>query len=95
MVKSRDFPGSRSSWWGSWSDWRARFLLVGPGPQILVLFAATTIDALVMQSLASVFGIQTHDLSAPALAMRSVVNALSGVVLFAAVDRHSGRERRF
>jgi rod shape-determining protein MreD len=72
-----------------------RFLLVGPGPQILVLFAATTIDALVMQSLASVFGIQTHDLSAPALAMRSVVNALSGVILFAAVDRRIGRDRRF
>jgi rod shape-determining protein MreD len=72
-----------------------RFLLVGPGPQILVLFAATTVDALILQWLASVFGIQTQDLSAPALAVRSVVNALSGVLVFTAVDRRIGRERRF
>jgi rod shape-determining protein MreD len=72
-----------------------RFLLVGPGPQILVLLAATTVDALVLQSLASVFGLRTHELSAAGLAIRSVVNALMGVILFSAIDRRVGRERRW
>src|SRR5207247_5876711 len=33
----------------------ARFLLVGAGPQVLVLFVTTVVDALLMQWLASVF----------------------------------------
>jgi rod shape-determining protein MreD len=71
-----------------------RFLLVGPAPQILVLFAATIIDALITHWLASVFGIRTHELSAAGLAFRGVVNALAGVVLFAVLDRNVGRDGR-
>jgi len=71
-----------------------RFLLVGPGPQILVLFAATIIDAVITHWLASVFGIRTHELSAPGLAFRGVVNALAGVVLFALLDRNLSRDGR-
>ena len=71
-----------------------RFLLVGPGPQILVVFAATILDALVTHSLASVFGIHAAELSASGLALRGVVNALSAVALFAFVDRQVARDGR-
>jgi rod shape-determining protein MreD len=64
-----------------------RFLLVGPGPQVLVLFAATIADALITHSLASVFSIPTDELSAWGLALRGAVNAAVGVILFGFVDR--------
>ena len=70
-----------------------RFLLVGPAPQILVVFAATIIDGLALQSLASVFSIRTDELSAGGLAIRGGINALVGVVLFGVVDRYVGRDR--
>jgi len=69
-----------------------RFLLVGAAPQILVLSATTIADALLMHSLASVFSIQTHDLSAAGLAIRAVVNALVGAGVFSMIDRRVGRE---
>lgn len=64
-----------------------RFLLVGVGSQILVVFAATVADALITHSLASVFSIPTDELSVLGLAIRGAVNAGVGVVLFAFVDR--------
>jgi len=70
-----------------------RFLLVGPGPQILVIFAATIIDSLVLQSLASVFSVRTDELSAAGLALRAAVNAVVGVLLFSVMDRRVQRER--
>jgi hypothetical protein len=45
-----------------------------------------------MHSLASVFSIQTHDLSAAGLAIRGLVNALVGAGLFSTIDRRLGRE---
>jgi rod shape-determining protein MreD len=69
-----------------------RFLLVGAAPQILVISAATIADALLMHSLASVFSIQTLDLSATGLAIRAVVNALVGAGIFTMIDRRVGRE---
>ena len=70
-----------------------RFLLVGPAPQILVVFAATVVDGLALQSLASVFSIRTDELSAAGLAIRGGVNALVGVIAFGVVDRYAGRDR--
>jgi rod shape-determining protein MreD len=70
-----------------------RFLLVGPAPQILVVFTATIVDALALQSLASVFSIRTDEMSAAGLAMRGGVNAVVGVILFGIVDRYAGRDR--
>jgi rod shape-determining protein MreD len=72
-----------------------RFLLVGPGPQILVLFVATIADALISRSLASVFNIPTDELSAWGLALRGAVNAFVGVFLFSVIDQRVGRESRF
>lgn len=71
-----------------------RFLLAGPAPQILVIFAATIVDGLVLQSLASVFNIRTDELSATGLAIRGGVNAMVGVLLFSVVDRYAQRDRR-
>lgn len=70
-----------------------RFLLVGAGPQILVLFAATVADAVVTHSLASVFSIPTHELSVGGLAARGATNAVIGVLVFAVVDRRFRGER--
>jgi rod shape-determining protein MreD len=69
-----------------------RFLLVGVGPQILVLVTATLADSLIAHSLSSVFGISPAELSTWGLAARGVVNALSGVLLFALVDRRFRRD---
>jgi rod shape-determining protein MreD len=71
-----------------------RFLLVGAAPQLLVIFASTIIDALALQSLASVFSIRTTELSAAGLALRAGVNALIGIILFSVLDRHVAREVR-
>lgn len=70
-----------------------RFLLVGPAPQILVLFAGTIVDGLVLQSLASVFSVRTDELSAAGLATRAAVNAILGVLVFTVLDRRIQRER--
>ena len=69
-----------------------RFLLVGIGPQILVVFSATVADAVITHSLASVFSIPTDELSAWGLALRGAVNAGVGVLLFAFVDRRVRRD---
>ena len=70
-----------------------RFLLVGPAPQILVIFASTIVDSLLLQSLASVFSVRTDELSAGGLAIRAAVNAVIGVLLFSVLDRRVQRER--
>jgi rod shape-determining protein MreD len=70
-----------------------RFLLVGPAPQILVIFASTIVDSLIFQSLASVFSVRTDELSAGGLAIRAGLNAVVGVLLFTVLDRRVQRER--
>jgi rod shape-determining protein MreD len=72
-----------------------RFLLVGTGAQILVLFAATVADAVITHSLAAVFSIPIDDLSAGALALRGVVNAAVGAMIFNFIDRRFRGEGRF
>jgi rod shape-determining protein MreD len=64
-----------------------RFLLVGLGAQILVLFSATVADAVITHWLASVFGIPTDELSAGALALRGTVNAVVGAAIFTFLER--------
>jgi rod shape-determining protein MreD len=71
-----------------------RFLLVGIGAQVLVLFAATIADALITHSLASAFSIPSQELSVWGLASRGAVNAVSGVLLFAFIDRRLRGEGR-
>ncbi len=71
-----------------------RFLLVGPAPQVLVVFAATIVDAVITASLASVFSIPSDELSAWGLAIRGTVNALVGVVCFSFVDSRLRGDRR-
>jgi rod shape-determining protein MreD len=71
-----------------------RFLLVGVGAQVLVLFAATIADAVITHSLASVFSIPSHELSAWGLASRGAVNAFLGVVLFSFIDTRLRGESR-
>jgi rod shape-determining protein MreD len=70
-----------------------RFLLVGVGAQVLVLFTATIADALITRSLASVFGIPTDDLSVGGLALRGAANAAVGVTIFAVIDRRLRESR--
>jgi rod shape-determining protein MreD len=71
-----------------------RFLLVGVGAQVLVLFAATIADAVITRSLNSVFSIPSHELSAAGLATRGAVNAFVGVLLFSFIDSRLRREGR-
>jgi rod shape-determining protein MreD len=71
-----------------------RFLLVGPAPQILVIFAATLADAVILHWLASVFSIPTDELSVWGLVLRSGANAVIGVVVFSFVDSRLRGESR-
>jgi rod shape-determining protein MreD len=72
----------------------ARFHLAEPSARVLVLFAATVLDALVFGRLATGFSVPAYDLSALGLISRACVNAAVGLGAYELVDRWFGRERR-
>jgi rod shape-determining protein MreD len=70
-----------------------RFHLTEPGARVLVLFAATLVDALIFERLASAFDVRIETLSLAGLLTRATLNAALGGVLFFYVDRHLARRR--
>jgi rod shape-determining protein MreD len=70
-----------------------RFHLTEPGARVMVLFAATLLDALIFERLASAFEVRIQTLSLAALLTRAALNAALGGVLFFYVDRHIARRR--
>jgi len=71
-----------------------RFHLTEPGARVLVLFAATLVDALVFERLASAFDVRIETLSLAGLLTRAVMNAALGGLVFFYVDRYLGRRKR-
>jgi rod shape-determining protein MreD len=71
----------------------SRFQLTEPGARVLVLFAATLVDALIFERLASAFDVRVQTLSLGGLFTRAALNAALGGVLFFYVDRHLARRR--
>jgi rod shape-determining protein MreD len=69
-----------------------RFLLVGTGPRILVIFAATVADALLLERLASVFDIPAYEMSLEGLLARATLDSLVGAAVFEVLSRRSVRE---
>ena len=72
----------------------SRFQLTEPGARVLVLFAATLVDALVFERLASAFDVRIETLSLAGLLTRAVMNAALGGLVFFYVDRYLGRRKR-
>jgi len=68
-----------------------RFHLGEPAARLLVLMAATIVDALLFGQLAHVFDVQAYDLSPLGLVVRAVVNGAVGMVIFETVDRQLRR----
>jgi rod shape-determining protein MreD len=71
-----------------------RFLLASTGARVLVLFAATLLDALAFERLALVFEIPASEVSAAGLLSRAALNALVGGLLFHALELRLRREAR-
>lgn len=71
-----------------------RFHLTEPGARVLVLFAATLVDALVFERLASAFDVRIETLSLGGLLTRATLNAALGGVVFFYVDRYLARRKR-
>lgn len=71
-----------------------RFHLTEPAARVMVLFAATLVDALLFQRLASAFDVRIETLSLGGLLTRAVLNAALGGVVFFYVDRHLARRKR-
>ena len=71
-----------------------RFHLTEPGARVLVLFAATLLDALVFERLASAFDVRIEMLSLGGLLTRATLNAALGGVVFFYVDRYLARRKR-
>jgi rod shape-determining protein MreD len=71
-----------------------RFHLTEPGARVLVLFAATLVDAVVFERLASAFDVRIETLSLGGLLTRATLNAALGGVIFFYVDRYLARRRR-
>ena len=71
-----------------------RFHLTEPGARVLVLFAATRVDALVFERLASAFDVRIETLSLGGLLTRATLNAALGGVVFFYVDRYLARRKR-
>jgi len=65
----------------------SRFLLVGPGPRLLVLVTASLADALLLERLAAMLGVPVAELTLHALLTRAAVNALVGALLFHLLDK--------
>jgi cell shape-determining protein MreD len=72
----------------------SRFQLTEPAARVLVLFAATLVDALIFERLASAFDVRLQTLSLAGLFTRAVLNAALGGVLFFYADRYVWRRRR-
>jgi rod shape-determining protein MreD len=64
-----------------------RLLVTGLAQRLLLLFAATLMDALLFERLAAVFELNLSELSLSGLLGRSTVNAIVGAALFELVDR--------
>lgn len=69
----------------------SRFLISGASARVLVLLLAAAGDALLVQWLASVFGIEAKPMSPVTLASRATLTAAIGGVLYALVDRRLQR----
>jgi len=72
----------------------SHFLISGASPRALVLLLATAADALLVQWLASVFGIEAAPMSPVTLASRATLTAVVGGVLYAGIDRRLQRSER-
>jgi rod shape-determining protein MreD len=70
----------------------SHFLITSTGARGLVLLLAALGDALLVQWLASVFGIDAWPMTPVALAARACLTAVVGSVLFALVDRRLQQE---
>ncbi len=72
----------------------SHFLISGASARAAVLLLATAADALLVQWLASVFGIEASPMSPVTLASRATLTAVVGGALYAGVDRRlQGSER--
>ncbi len=71
-----------------------RFHLTEPGARVMVLFAATLMDALIFERLAVAFDVRVNTLSLGGLITRAALNAALGGVIFFYVDRHLARRQR-
>jgi rod shape-determining protein MreD len=69
----------------------SHFLISGTGARALVLLLAAVGDALLLQWLVSVFGIDATPMDPVTLASRATLTAVVGGVVFAAVDRRLQR----
>jgi len=70
-----------------------RFQLTEPGARVLVLFAATLLDALIFERLASAFDVRIQTLAVSGLLTRAALNAALGGLVFFYVDRHVARRK--
>jgi cell shape-determining protein MreD len=64
----------------------SRFLLVSATSRLLVLFAATLAQAMLIERSASLFDVHVHTLSWTGLLLRSGANALVGILAFDFAD---------
>ena len=71
-----------------------RFHLTEPGARVMVLFAATLLDGLIFERLASAFDVRVNALSLAGVLTRAALNAALGGVIFFYVDRYLTRRRR-
>jgi rod shape-determining protein MreD len=71
-----------------------RFLMAATSARLLVLFAATLVDALVFERLALVFEIGASEVSLRLLFARAIANAVLGVLAFQALELRMRREAR-
>ena len=65
-----------------------RFMLVGSAPRLIAVFAATLIDALLLERLASLFQVPVAELSFAGLVARANANAIAGLLLLEAIERN-------
>lgn len=69
----------------------ARLLISSPSQRLLIVFAATLMDALLFERLALVFDISFAELSKAGLIGRATVNAIVGAGLFELIERRVKR----
>ena len=72
----------------------ARLLVGGTAQRLLILFAATLLDALLFERLASLFELSLAELSFAGLLGRATVNAIVGAGAFEVVERRVRHEVR-
>ncbi len=71
-----------------------RFLMTTTSVRMLVLFAATLLDALVFERFALLFEVSASDLSLRVLLVRAVANSVLGVLAFQAFELRARRTVR-